>query len=1315
MDDEMEEDDSCPLCMNSFDPTDQAFLACPCNYQVCLFCVHYMIEQMDGKCPACRQDYQESSFRYDAERATRYREREDKKKARDSRGPRADEMQQNRGDKDLKKLMEQRVLQRKVVHVVGLTPKIAKAEVLQRPEYFGKYGIVHRVTIRKDPTKAKMSINSGNRNPAIFGAYLTFDCVEEARAAIFAVDGISFDGHVVRASFGTTKYCRKFLEGETCDRSDCMFLHDTVDENGMEKGAGKGVAKGKSKDECTVQMACEPSSVALTSVTDVPKAKAVQAGVSLPGGTSALDAYVPSATVEAAKAGCSPSPGAVDVVARSSRPKAKPKAPKAACSPPVGADSITNISSSAKSVQAVCHQPPGTVAAAADVLLAKATNAPKALPSGFVADVADVLKTQTACLSLPGDIPVTTDTSKPETVQTEACPPASVARVPRAKAKPKAAKTAGTPPFGADAVANCSNAKAVKAGCSLATPATADVSTADEFPATTSLPGVSVAEVAEEQSTEAVQGTRSHGTDAPRQAACSSPASSVVISTEVSRAKAKPLVSKPACPAPQGVVPIVGAVTRAESMHLKRSWPAGAAASVAYVPKAKAKPKWRPKAATGACSPPPEEDNAMADFSVTAVTDGPTAKAVQAAMSLASVSVVDHADEPKPESVQVGVSPPTDSVAFVANVPNATANLSVTPATCSPSPESDTFGENVLSAKAVQAAWLSPPGDVTAVADMPTTRAMPAAISLSSGSVDALADEPKPESLQVAFLPPQGDVVIVADAPNSKVAAASCLPSLGADTVNTKVMDATALQAAFCPAVTVIADVSETKAVPATWSLPSSSEADDEDFMHAEFMSLPCDDIISADTPKSNVSSNAASATSSSPSGSDAGVVKVPGAEVVQAQRSSADEAPTEVSDVPIVKSVQAVLSLPTTTVSDVKDAPNPEGVYAACSSSAVANVLVVDDPKANAKPWAENVVCSPSPGVDPVVMDASEPETVPATCPPPARGVASVARVLKAKAKPKWRPKAVTSAGSLPLGEDIAVASVSNAETSQASCSPVVTATATAKAVQPTQSAGVVPAIEKVSKSEAAQTACSSPPGAFAVVAPLAQAKTKALAGETVCSPLVGAHTVIANASIANAVQAAWCPAMAAVADASTAKAKPATVSTSSGSVSAYPVKAAADLGVAKAQSVQAACSMHPCSRAVVSDVLEANVQPKPKGKVEQVVCLPGPSAVVAVSNVPKAVGPPNVKVRAKPKAAKSAPSKPVRYVVPAVKAPNLGTSETDRHILAASELLEAEGRVKQQPQLSGVQQWRPSLRNQNRNAGASSISKDDRDDGCQ
>ncbi|CAE7261021.1 MOT2, partial [Symbiodinium necroappetens] len=80
MGDDDEEDDTCPLCMQPMDETDISFFPCSCNYQVCLFCVHYIMEQMNGKCPACRQDYVESQFRYDASRAQSFREKRAEKK-----------------------------------------------------------------------------------------------------------------------------------------------------------------------------------------------------------------------------------------------------------------------------------------------------------------------------------------------------------------------------------------------------------------------------------------------------------------------------------------------------------------------------------------------------------------------------------------------------------------------------------------------------------------------------------------------------------------------------------------------------------------------------------------------------------------------------------------------------------------------------------------------------------------------------------------------------------------------------------------------------------------------------------------------------------------------------------------------------------------------------------------------------------------------------------------------------------------------------------------------------------------------------------
>ncbi|CAE7242004.1 Cnot4 [Symbiodinium sp. CCMP2592] len=133
-------------------------------------------------------------------------------------------------------------VQRNVVHVIGLTTNVAKAEVLKCPEYFGQYGKLLRVTVSKLPVQSKS--HNGEKSIPVYSAYLTFEKPEEASVAIQAVDGFAVDGHTLRANFGTTKYCRKFLEGERCERKDCNFLHKLADESN-EKGNWKGGKDGR--------------------------------------------------------------------------------------------------------------------------------------------------------------------------------------------------------------------------------------------------------------------------------------------------------------------------------------------------------------------------------------------------------------------------------------------------------------------------------------------------------------------------------------------------------------------------------------------------------------------------------------------------------------------------------------------------------------------------------------------------------------------------------------------------------------------------------------------------------------------------------------------------------------------------------------------------------------------------------------------------------------------------------------------------------------------------------------------------------------
>jgi CCR4-NOT transcription complex subunit 4 len=43
------------------------------------------------------------------------------------------------------------------------------------------------------------------------------------------------DNHLIRASFGTTKYCSYFLKGIECNNKECLFLHKWADENDIIK------------------------------------------------------------------------------------------------------------------------------------------------------------------------------------------------------------------------------------------------------------------------------------------------------------------------------------------------------------------------------------------------------------------------------------------------------------------------------------------------------------------------------------------------------------------------------------------------------------------------------------------------------------------------------------------------------------------------------------------------------------------------------------------------------------------------------------------------------------------------------------------------------------------------------------------------------------------------------------------------------------------------------------------------------------------------------------------------------------------------
>jgi CCR4-NOT transcription complex subunit 4 len=117
---------------------------------------------------------------------------------------------------DRKHLHNYRVVQRNLVYIIGIPSTIASEETLRKPEYFGQYGKIAKIVVHRNHTSTHATVSS----------YITFAYKEDAKAAIQALEGFWLDGHQIRASFGTTKYCNNFIRGVACNNPECVYLHE---------------------------------------------------------------------------------------------------------------------------------------------------------------------------------------------------------------------------------------------------------------------------------------------------------------------------------------------------------------------------------------------------------------------------------------------------------------------------------------------------------------------------------------------------------------------------------------------------------------------------------------------------------------------------------------------------------------------------------------------------------------------------------------------------------------------------------------------------------------------------------------------------------------------------------------------------------------------------------------------------------------------------------------------------------------------------------------------------------------------------------
>ncbi|KAK3820495.1 MAG: RING/Ubox like zinc-binding domain-containing protein [Linnemannia gamsii] len=213
-----EEDFDCPLCMEELDISDRNFRPCPCGYQICRFCWHHIKEDLNGRCPACRRVYSEETIEFTPISADELALIKNEKKAKEREKKEIEAM--NR-----KHLSNMRVVQKSLVYVIGLPTKLANDEhSLRQHEYFGQYGKIAKVVINR--RNAPMPIAGSSPGQTSVGVYITYVRKEDAAKAIAAIDGSIWDGKILRASYGTTKYCTYYLRGMNCQNPGCMYLHE---------------------------------------------------------------------------------------------------------------------------------------------------------------------------------------------------------------------------------------------------------------------------------------------------------------------------------------------------------------------------------------------------------------------------------------------------------------------------------------------------------------------------------------------------------------------------------------------------------------------------------------------------------------------------------------------------------------------------------------------------------------------------------------------------------------------------------------------------------------------------------------------------------------------------------------------------------------------------------------------------------------------------------------------------------------------------------------------------------------------------------
>ena len=124
-------------------------------------------------------------------------------------------------------LQQCRIIQKHLVYIIGLSINlINKDSQLKNFEYFGQYGKIVKLVTNKNKT-----YNNNGPNGPSYSCYVTYSNQKESSLAILALDNAIIDKHIIKASYGTTKYCLNFLRNSVCLNKDCLYLHHLAEKD----------------------------------------------------------------------------------------------------------------------------------------------------------------------------------------------------------------------------------------------------------------------------------------------------------------------------------------------------------------------------------------------------------------------------------------------------------------------------------------------------------------------------------------------------------------------------------------------------------------------------------------------------------------------------------------------------------------------------------------------------------------------------------------------------------------------------------------------------------------------------------------------------------------------------------------------------------------------------------------------------------------------------------------------------------------------------------------------------------------------------